>query len=174
MIHILKENRTHDQLFGDLGVGDGDPSLTMYGAEITPNQHKLTRAHGLGRSRLKSDAKRSRAHLHDGEDFRRMNQAAPCQVYGGRWTKCLANGHSLWSPIEPCPSLSLALQIENRGLPSRICNSNFGFSLLSHKAARCLVRYRRGPPSALSLRSRGRGIQTNSVSRTSLVTCTTA
>ena len=76
--------------------------------------------------------------------------------------------------IAPCPSLSLALQIENRGLPSRICNSNFGFSPLSHKAALCLVRYRRGPPSALSLCSTGRGIQTNSVSRVSPVTRTTA
>ena len=41
VIYILKENRTYDQIFGDLPVGDGDPSLTMYGAEITPNLHKL-------------------------------------------------------------------------------------------------------------------------------------
>jgi hypothetical protein len=65
-------------------------------------------------------------------------------------------------------------QIEKRGSPSRVCSSSFGFSPLPHKAARCLVRYRRGPPSALSLWSMGRGIQTNSVSSMSLVTCTTA
>ena len=47
VIYILKENRTYDQIFGDLGVGDGDPSLTMYGAEITPNQHKLARQFGV-------------------------------------------------------------------------------------------------------------------------------
>jgi DNA-binding beta-propeller fold protein YncE len=47
VIYILKENRTYDQLFGDLGVGDGDPSLTMYGAEITPNQHKLALQFGV-------------------------------------------------------------------------------------------------------------------------------
>ena len=41
VIYILKENRTYDQIFGDLGAGDGDRSLTMYGAEITPNEHKL-------------------------------------------------------------------------------------------------------------------------------------
>ena len=91
-----------------------------------------------------------------------------------RKTRCGAKVHALWVGIEPCPSRSLALQIENSGSPSTICNSNFGFSPLSHKAARCLVRYSRGPPSALSLRSTGRGMQTNSVSRMSPVTRTTA
>jgi DNA-binding beta-propeller fold protein YncE len=47
VIYILKENRTYDQLFGDLGVGDGDPSLTMYGTEITPNQHRLALQFGV-------------------------------------------------------------------------------------------------------------------------------
>ena len=44
---MLKENRTYDQIFGDLPVGDGDPSLTMYGAEITPNEHKLALQFGV-------------------------------------------------------------------------------------------------------------------------------
>jgi hypothetical protein len=47
VIYILKENRTYDQIFGDLGVADGDPSLTMYGAEITPNEHKLALQFGV-------------------------------------------------------------------------------------------------------------------------------
>ena len=47
VIYILKENRTYDQIFGDLPVGDGDPSLTMYGAEITPNEHKLALQFGV-------------------------------------------------------------------------------------------------------------------------------
>jgi DNA-binding beta-propeller fold protein YncE len=47
VIYILKENRTYDQIFGDLKVGDGDPSLTMYGADITPNQHKLALQFGV-------------------------------------------------------------------------------------------------------------------------------
>ena len=41
MIYILKENRTYDQILGDLGRGNGDPSLTLFGQEITPNQHNL-------------------------------------------------------------------------------------------------------------------------------------
>jgi len=47
VIYVIKENRTFDQVFGDLGAGDGDPSLTMYGEAITPNQHKLARQFGV-------------------------------------------------------------------------------------------------------------------------------
>jgi YVTN family beta-propeller protein len=41
VIYIIKENRTYDQVFGDLARGDGDPSLTVFGREVTPNHHKL-------------------------------------------------------------------------------------------------------------------------------------
>lgn len=47
VIYILKENRTYDQIFGDLPAGNGDPSLTMYGADITPNQHRLALQFGV-------------------------------------------------------------------------------------------------------------------------------
>jgi DNA-binding beta-propeller fold protein YncE len=52
VIYIIKENRTYDQLFGDLqqngkAVGNGDPSLTMYGADITPNQHAMALQFGV-------------------------------------------------------------------------------------------------------------------------------
>jgi len=47
VIYIIKENRTYDQVFGDLGVGNGDPSVTMYGADITPNQHALAKQFGV-------------------------------------------------------------------------------------------------------------------------------
>ncbi len=52
VIYVLRENRTYDQILGDLTdnnqpVGDGDPSLTMYGAEITPNYHKLALQFGV-------------------------------------------------------------------------------------------------------------------------------
>ena len=47
VIYIIKENRTYDQVLGDLKVGDGDPSLTMYGADVTPNEHKLALQFGV-------------------------------------------------------------------------------------------------------------------------------
>ena len=52
VIYIIKENRTYDQILGDLKqngepVGNGDPGLTMYGASITPNEHKLALQFGI-------------------------------------------------------------------------------------------------------------------------------
>jgi DNA-binding beta-propeller fold protein YncE len=47
VIYVIKENRTYDQVLGDLKVGDGDPSLTFYGEDITPNEHKLALQFGV-------------------------------------------------------------------------------------------------------------------------------
>ena len=47
VIYILKENRTYDQIFGDLPAGDGDPSLVMFGADVTPNEHRLALQFGV-------------------------------------------------------------------------------------------------------------------------------
>src|SRR5271165_2503952 len=47
VIYVIKENRTYDQIFGDIAEGNGDPSLVMYGEQITPNQHQLARQFGL-------------------------------------------------------------------------------------------------------------------------------
>jgi YVTN family beta-propeller protein len=43
VIYIIKENRTYDQVFGDVKEGNGDPSLVMFGETVTPNHHKLAR-----------------------------------------------------------------------------------------------------------------------------------
>ena len=43
VIYIIKENRTYDQVFGDDPRGNGDPSLTQFAKEVTPNQHLLVR-----------------------------------------------------------------------------------------------------------------------------------
>ena len=41
VIYVMKENRTFDQVLGDLGKGNGDPSLEMFPSSVTPNQHAL-------------------------------------------------------------------------------------------------------------------------------------
>ncbi len=41
IVVIIKENRTYDQILGDLGEGNGDPALAQFGAQETPNQHAL-------------------------------------------------------------------------------------------------------------------------------------
>ncbi|MBO1413804.1 bifunctional YncE family protein/alkaline phosphatase family protein [Streptomyces sp. FH025] len=44
---IVKENRTYDQVFGDVPDGNGDPALAQFGANVTPNQHALAEQFGL-------------------------------------------------------------------------------------------------------------------------------
>ena len=43
VIYIVKENRTYDQVLGDLEKGNGDPSLTLFPDAMTPNHHELAR-----------------------------------------------------------------------------------------------------------------------------------
>jgi DNA-binding beta-propeller fold protein YncE len=43
VIFIIKENRTYDQVLGDLEIGNGDPDLAEFGQAYTPNQHNLAR-----------------------------------------------------------------------------------------------------------------------------------
>jgi hypothetical protein len=43
VMYIIKENRTYDQVLGDMKEGNGDPRLVLFGEKITPNHHKLAR-----------------------------------------------------------------------------------------------------------------------------------
>jgi YVTN family beta-propeller protein len=43
VIYVIKENRTYDQVLGDMKEGNGDPSLCLFGDQVTPNQHALAR-----------------------------------------------------------------------------------------------------------------------------------
>jgi hypothetical protein len=53
VLYIIKENRTYDQVLGDLTdangkpIGNGDPTLTLFGEDISPNHHQLAREYAL-------------------------------------------------------------------------------------------------------------------------------
>ncbi|MBS1824318.1 MAG: beta-propeller fold lactonase family protein [Acidobacteria bacterium] len=47
VFYVIKENRTYDQVFGDLPQGNGDPSLVHFGREVTPNHHALAEQYVL-------------------------------------------------------------------------------------------------------------------------------
>ncbi|MDX1935099.1 MAG: hypothetical protein SFU56_21080 [Capsulimonadales bacterium] len=53
ILYIIKENRTYDQVFGDMTdakgkrIGNGDPNLTLFGENVTPNHHALAREYIL-------------------------------------------------------------------------------------------------------------------------------
>jgi YVTN family beta-propeller protein len=41
VFYVIRENRTYDQILGDLPEGNGDPTLTLFGRDVTPNAHAL-------------------------------------------------------------------------------------------------------------------------------------
>jgi YVTN family beta-propeller protein len=43
VFYVIRENRTYDQVLGDMEKGNGDPNLTLFGEEVTPNAHALSR-----------------------------------------------------------------------------------------------------------------------------------
>ncbi|MDQ2866205.1 MAG: beta-propeller fold lactonase family protein [Candidatus Eremiobacteraeota bacterium] len=47
IFYIIKENRTYDQVLGDVSGADGDPKLTWFGRNVTPNQHALVERFGV-------------------------------------------------------------------------------------------------------------------------------
>ncbi len=47
VFYFIKENRTYDQVLGDIKRGNGDPNLVLFGEKITPNIHKLVRDYVL-------------------------------------------------------------------------------------------------------------------------------
>jgi DNA-binding beta-propeller fold protein YncE len=47
VIYVIKENRTYDQVLGDMPEGNGEPDIVLFGEPVTPNQHALARQYIL-------------------------------------------------------------------------------------------------------------------------------
>jgi YVTN family beta-propeller protein len=47
VIYVIKENRSYDQVLGDVAGADGDPALVLFGDRVTPNQHAIVRRFGV-------------------------------------------------------------------------------------------------------------------------------
>jgi YVTN family beta-propeller protein len=47
VIYVIKENRSYDQVLGDVPQGNGDPKLVWFGRDVTPNEHAISRRFGL-------------------------------------------------------------------------------------------------------------------------------
>jgi DNA-binding beta-propeller fold protein YncE len=47
VFYVVRENRSYDQVLGDLGRGNSDPTLTLFGEDVTPNAHALAREFGV-------------------------------------------------------------------------------------------------------------------------------
>ena len=93
VIYVIKENRTYDQVFGDMKEGNGDPNLCIFGEEVTPNHHKLAReftlldnfyCSGVLSADGHSVGQRGLRHRLPGEGVRRLHAQLPLR---GRATR---------------------------------------------------------------------------------------
>ncbi|HLJ56467.1 MAG TPA: bifunctional YncE family protein/alkaline phosphatase family protein, partial [Chthonomonadaceae bacterium] len=128
VVLIIKENRTYDQILGDMPVPPGhvggDPSLLMWGEKITPNQHAIAREFGLFDNIYCSGAISADGHhwlneaFADDYDERAMNnypRSYPCcgtdpLVYAGNpflWQAAMQAGRTFYNYGEfgPLPSM---------------------------------------------------------------------
>ncbi len=125
VFYVIRENRTYDQILGDMPEGNGDPNLCLFGEEVTPNAHALARefvlldnfyvnaevsydGHAYSTGAMATDvvekiwplnyAGRGGAYLSEGEGAMRNaygNVSAPAQGY--IWDACLRAGVSVRS-----------------------------------------------------------------------------
>ncbi len=90
VIYVIKENRSYDQILGDMTEGNGDPTLCTFGEEYTPNQHKIAREFVLLDNTYCSGIQSSDGHQWAGSalanDYteRQVTSGAPRSYSGGK------------------------------------------------------------------------------------------
>src|SRR5438128_9243049 len=99
VVYIIRENRTYDQVFGDVRAGNGDPSLAIFNDSVTPNAHAITRRWVLfdnfyvdGEVSADGHEWTDRAFAHE------YNEKTWPQIYSDRRTWDLTSGEDLANP----------------------------------------------------------------------------
>jgi len=89
---IIKENRTYDQVFGDESQANGEPSLAIFGRDVTPNHHALAEQFGLMDNYFTPSDQSALGH-------RWITQA-----YAGDWAMKYGNGRNDQNPMLFAPN----------------------------------------------------------------------
>jgi YVTN family beta-propeller protein len=89
---IIKENRTYDQIFGDVSRANGDPTLVQFGRDVTPNHHALADQFGLMDNYFTPSDQSALGH-------RWITQA-----YSGDWAMKYSNGRNDQNPMLFAPN----------------------------------------------------------------------
>jgi len=115
VFYIIKENRTYDQVFGDLPQGDGDPKLCMFPREVTPNHHALAEEFVLLDNFYCNGVNSADGHAWSVEG----EASAFLERSFGGWTRSYPYGDD---PLSPCSSGFIWDNVLGHGLTFR----NFG------------------------------------------------
>jgi YVTN family beta-propeller protein len=87
VFYIIKENRTYDQVFGDMPQGNGDPSLVEFGRDVTPNHHALAEQFAL------------LDNYYGPGDQSALGHRWVLQAFPSTWTHKYGNGRNNQSPM---------------------------------------------------------------------------
>jgi YVTN family beta-propeller protein len=107
VFYIIKENRTYDQVFGDLPQGNGDPSLVEFGRDVTPNHHALAEQFAL------------LDNYYGPGDQSALGHRWVLQAYPSSWVHKYGNGRNNQSPMLLGPTDAIYDLAKARGLKVR-------------------------------------------------------
>ena len=125
VIYVVNENRTYDQVLGDLGRGNGDPSLAIFGEQVTPNHHALARQYvTLDNLYAAGEVSDDGWEWTVGGNASTLTVKSQPTLYGGRGHFYIGEGGSLGAaPSNDPASAYIWGRLDKAGLSYR----NFGF-----------------------------------------------
>jgi hypothetical protein len=107
VFYILKENRTYDQVFGDMAQGNGDPTLVEFGRDVTPNHHALAEQFAL------------LDNYYGPGDQSALGHRWVLQAYPSTWAHKYGNARNNQSPMLLGPTDAIYDNAKARGLSVR-------------------------------------------------------
>jgi YVTN family beta-propeller protein len=107
VFYIIKENRTYDQVFGDMPQGNGDPTLVEFGRDVSPNHHALGEQFAL------------LDNYYGPGDQSALGHRWVLQAYPSTWTHKYGNGRNNQSPMLLGPTDAIYDAAKARGLTVR-------------------------------------------------------
>src|SRR5262245_29380095 len=107
VFYIIKENRTYDQVFGDMPQGNGDPSLVEFGRDVTPNHHALAEEFAL------------LDNYYGPGDQSALGHRWVLQAYPSTWVHKYGNGRNNQSPMLLGPTDAIYDKAKTKGLKVR-------------------------------------------------------
>ena len=107
VFYIIKENRTYDQVFGDVARGNGDPSLVEFGRDVSPNHHALIEQFAL------------LDNYYGPGDQSALGHRWCLQAYPSVWVHKYGNGRNNQNPMLLGPTDAIYDQAKARGLTVR-------------------------------------------------------
>jgi YVTN family beta-propeller protein len=107
VFYIIKENRTYDQVFGDMPQGNGDPTLVQFGRDVSPNHHALAEQFAL------------LDNYYGPGDQSALGHRWVLQAYPSTWVHKYGNGRNNQSPMLLGPTEAIYDSVKAAGLSAR-------------------------------------------------------